>query len=159
VSETRSCGDCRLCCRVLGVDEIGKEPGAWCGHACSTGCAIYAARPGQCRDFVCSWLAGQFRDEDRPDRSKLVVVVCSPPRLALDGRTDRTHQLVECHAGEPGAATTKRGRAVLEQIFELGWAAAVHFDSTVTLHFPSGNVSKIPFAQVSGDRAAWKDDA
>ena len=28
----KSCGDCGLCCKLLGIDAIDKAPGKWCGH-------------------------------------------------------------------------------------------------------------------------------
>jgi hypothetical protein len=153
----RSCGDCRLCCKTLGIAELAKAPGEWCRHACEKGCAIYEARPAECRQYVCSWLAGTFREEDRPDRSRLVVHVLSPQRWAQDGTTGAKHELVEVFAGDKGAERTKRGRAVLEQILAAGAAAAVHFAGRVTLHFPSGHVSEVPVAQLAGDFAAWED--
>lgn len=156
---SRSCGDCRLCCKVLGIHELAKEPGSWCRHACSSGCAIYESRPFECRSYVCSWLAGTFRDEDRPDRSRLVVHLLSPPRWAQDGTRGTTHELVEVFVGDAGAERSKRGAAVLNQILGAGSAAAVHFGGRMTLYFPSGHVSAVPLEQLDGDFAAWKDGA
>lgn len=53
----RECGDCRLCCKLLAVDEIGKPPRMWCEHsAAGVGCTIYEGRPAACRTFRCLWL-------------------------------------------------------------------------------------------------------
>jgi hypothetical protein len=41
----RACGSCTLCCKVVGVLEIGKAAGAWCPHcAGAKRCTIYEAR-------------------------------------------------------------------------------------------------------------------
>ena len=44
VSETgKTCGDCGLCCKLLGIEAIKKAPGQWCGHFRKGvgGCGIY----------------------------------------------------------------------------------------------------------------------
>ena len=54
----RECGSCSLCCKVVGVEELGKPEGTWCQH-CKPGfhgCTIYKDRPQGCRDFTCAWL-------------------------------------------------------------------------------------------------------
>lgn len=80
----RECGDCRLCCKVVNVEEtedragvktttMRKKPGPWCKHACDKGCGIYETRPGACSGYQCLWLEGSFPDEYRPDKIGLVV--------------------------------------------------------------------------------------
>ncbi len=73
----RSCGDCRLCCKLLLVEapdeDFLKPQGKWCEHACDSGCGIYDRKPKPCAKFVCAWLNGAFSERDRPDRSHLVV--------------------------------------------------------------------------------------
>ncbi|NEX92118.1 YkgJ family cysteine cluster protein [Caulobacter sp. 17J65-9] len=75
MAPTKSCGDCSLCCKLLGIASIAKEPGSWCGHyRRGSGCGIYADRPGECRAFMCEWLLSKdFGDEWRPDRAKFVM--------------------------------------------------------------------------------------
>jgi hypothetical protein len=79
--QTRTCGSCTYCCKVVAVTELGKPPGVWCGHcAIGTGCKIYADRPEGCQAFECFWLQsgafgeGLYRmpDEMRPDKIKVV---------------------------------------------------------------------------------------
>jgi len=72
----RDCGSCTLCCRVLGVDEFSKPPGAACPNCVEeSGCKIYPTRPGQCRDFYCGFLVMKDLDEQwRPAVSKLILV-------------------------------------------------------------------------------------
>lgn len=68
----RSCGTCTACCSFARVPELGKAERVACRH-CAAGCTIYADRPGSCRAFECAWLAGQMHDDDRPDKSGVMV--------------------------------------------------------------------------------------
>jgi hypothetical protein len=79
----RTCADCSLCCKLLGVPEIGKPAGVWCDlvrigeSKTPAGCSTYSVRPKACTDFECLWLqsaaAGYPMDEDmRPDLCKVV---------------------------------------------------------------------------------------
>jgi len=67
----RTCGSCRLCCKLMAVYEQGTEPepyrfikhGArWCEHSTAAGCGLYhdALRPITCRTFRCLWLRGNL---------------------------------------------------------------------------------------------------
>lgn len=71
----RECGECTLCCKLLGVPSIGKAPGVWCTHCTAKGgCAIYETRPQRCRDFNCAWLRAPALDERwKPSVCKFVV--------------------------------------------------------------------------------------
>lgn len=80
----RKCGDCRLCCKLLSVDEehVGENPykfhkraGKWCEHAGPGGCGIYTSpvKPAACSTFKCAWLEGLGEERDRPDKSKVVI--------------------------------------------------------------------------------------
>jgi hypothetical protein len=53
------CGNCTLCCFILGVDtpDLTKPPDTKCRHCvASKGCTIYERRPALCRAFHCQWL-------------------------------------------------------------------------------------------------------
>ncbi|MGQ9372000.1 hypothetical protein [Azospirillum sp. ST 5-10] len=66
----RTCGDCTLCCKLMGVPELKKPAARWC-DACDrgSGCTVYAERPPSCRNFECFWLMDEaFPDDLRPDR-------------------------------------------------------------------------------------------
>lgn len=73
----RECGACSLCCKLIGVQELGKLAGKWCEHADpGRGCKIWHLRPGECQAFSCLWLQAtpeQIPDELRPDKSKVVM--------------------------------------------------------------------------------------
>jgi len=72
----RSCQSCSLCCRLLDVEEVGKQPAQWCPH-CKPGrggCSIYADRPQVCRNWACGWLVNSdFGDEWFPQKCGIVV--------------------------------------------------------------------------------------
>jgi hypothetical protein len=74
----RRCGACTLCCKVLGISELGKPQGQWCPHCASgRGCKIYDARPQECRTFYCGYLTWNMMDDREhwfPAKSKMVVV-------------------------------------------------------------------------------------
>ena len=54
----KACGDCGLCCKLMGVTALDKPAaGKWCRHFSKAGgCAVYETRPGDCRVFNCLWL-------------------------------------------------------------------------------------------------------
>jgi hypothetical protein len=55
-----TCGDCILCCKLMGVAELGKKRMEWCPHvAKGRGCGVYELRPQSCREFQCVWLWSQ----------------------------------------------------------------------------------------------------
>jgi hypothetical protein len=79
----RTCGTCSLCCKLIAVRELNKDPGLWCVHA-RPGCRIYGTpeRPASCGVFNCAWLerapnATRHRlslpDSLRPDRCHVVL--------------------------------------------------------------------------------------
>jgi hypothetical protein len=72
---TKSCGDCGLCCKLLGVAPIDKPAGQWCAHySRKGGCGIYAQRPAPCASFRCLWLDAEKLDETwRPAKAKFVM--------------------------------------------------------------------------------------
>ena len=71
----KSCGDCSLCCKVMGVGELAKAPGRWCVHYVrGGGCGVYADRPPSCRSFHCEWLmSDRLGPEWKPDRARFVL--------------------------------------------------------------------------------------
>ena len=72
----RECGDCSLCCKLLGIYELDKPAGKWCVNARlpGGGCNIYHDRPHSCRTFACGWLVNStFGDHWHPKRAKMIV--------------------------------------------------------------------------------------
>ncbi len=108
---TKSCGECGLCCKLMGVRPIAKPPHRWCVHYDrATGCAIYADRPAECGDFVCYWLKiDALGPQWRPDRARFVI------HLTDAGRT----MAVEV---DPAAPLAWRKAPYYDQF--LAWAAS-----------------------------------
>ena len=73
--QTRVCGSCSLCCKLIGFAEINKPMGRWCPHRVKDhGCGIYDTRPNECRAFNCEWLTNpNFGQEWEPTRSKMII--------------------------------------------------------------------------------------
>jgi len=71
----KSCGDCSLCCKLMGIQALDKAPGVWCGHfKRGAGCGIYADRPPACSAFQCLWTGSEKLDDRwRPDRARFVM--------------------------------------------------------------------------------------
>lgn len=54
---SKSCDECGLCCKLMGVHALNKPPAKWCVHfRRASGCGIYEDRPKDCRVFNCLWL-------------------------------------------------------------------------------------------------------
>jgi len=83
----RRCGDCKMCCKLLGVASIKKERGKWC-PSCDTkkghlGCKVHTPelQPQECQTFECLWLqstAEEIPDHWRPDKLKIVLAASRP---------------------------------------------------------------------------------
>lgn len=71
--EPRACGACNACCDFPAVPAVDKPACTLCAHVGQAGCAIYEARPAECRAYRCLWLDGEAREEDRPDLLRLVL--------------------------------------------------------------------------------------
>ncbi|MCW2246488.1 hypothetical protein M2352_002079 [Azospirillum fermentarium] len=77
----RSCGECTLCCKLMGVPELKKPTAKWC-VSCDKGkgCTVYDTRPPSCRNFECFWLMNDdFPEEMRPDRINALVYFNDTP--------------------------------------------------------------------------------
>jgi hypothetical protein len=87
IVEGRSCKDCTLCCKLLGIAELEKPRAIWCTHCDVTaGCKIHGAHPAECRDFYCGYLTNAALDERwAPTRSKMVLAYdeVHAPRLSV----------------------------------------------------------------------------
>ena len=76
--QSRHCGSCTLCCRLLPVERnLAKPAGERCRYQCSKGCRVYAdlARVSpSCREWSCRWLVDpRCTGMRRPDRVHYVV--------------------------------------------------------------------------------------
>jgi hypothetical protein len=112
LSAGRTCGDCRLCCKLPDIPELSKPRDRWCQNASrergTEGCTIYNDRPQVCREFSCAWLSGLGKEQDRPDK---LGVMWQPLDLP-DGRPG-----IGVVEARPGALDKPRARMWL-QTFE-----------------------------------------
>ena len=71
----RTCGECRLCCKVFPLPVLDKPGDEWCKFADASGCAVHDdGQPAVCREYACYWLEHEEPpDEYRPDRIDIVV--------------------------------------------------------------------------------------
>lgn len=104
----KTCGDCGLCCKLLGVTELEKPAGRWCVHfRRGRGCDAYEARPASCRVFNCTWLLTEALDESwKPTVSGFLM------------HADAGRLIVECDPSRPHAWRAAPYREMLEL-----WAA------------------------------------
>jgi len=122
----RTCGECDACCTVMRVDELEKDQWTACEHLRTAsgegadsgeggggcgGCGVYAERPESCRRFKCLWLSGLIlsSDEDRPDRSGLVLVP-----------SESSGKAVGAFEVWPGAAEGVVGKALIDRLRAAG---------------------------------------
>ncbi len=109
----KSCGDCGLCCKLMGVTALAKPAGKWCRHfSKTTGCAIYADRPDDCRVFNCLWLLTEALDETwKPSVAGFVLhseqggarlIVESDPTRPHDWRREPYQSVLRRWAEAPG---------------------------------------------------------
>lgn len=74
----RQCGSCYACCIYLGIEELNKRPSVTCTHldgslGPETRCSIYKTRPHACSRYKCAYLNGFGNDQDRPDKTGLLI--------------------------------------------------------------------------------------
>ncbi|MGZ9098141.1 MAG: YkgJ family cysteine cluster protein [Brevundimonas sp.] len=107
----RSCGDCGLCCKLMGVTALRKPAGKWCRHFSKAGgCGVYATRPDDCRVFNCLWLLTEALDEAwKPTTAGFV----------LHSEQGGARLVVECDAARPHDWRREPYQATLRR-----WAAA-----------------------------------
>jgi uncharacterized protein len=79
----RTCGECRLCCKVFPLPVLDKPGDEWCRFAGPSGCSIHdCGQPAVCREYACYWLEHEeWADALRPDR--LGIVVTDRGRLTI----------------------------------------------------------------------------
>jgi uncharacterized protein len=82
---SRTCGECTLCCKVLGVGELNKPSGRQCDLVqIGKGCGDYENRPQSCHDFECLWLVSTIMpDTMRPDRTKAVFTLTKDDKVVV----------------------------------------------------------------------------
>jgi hypothetical protein len=90
--------------------QLRKKAQTPCRHLISTGCGIYAARPGVCRQFLCGWrLFAELEDDWRPDLSGVLMMRKAPAELPAAWRGAPYGVHLDVTGGE--AAITRAGFA------------------------------------------------
>jgi hypothetical protein len=96
--QRHKCDECKACCGVVPVSEIGLLAFQPCPHLCDHGCGIYANRPMGCKTWNCQWLAEpQWEDKYRPDRCGVIVDIV-PDTCGV--RNDETGEVIELPAAQ-----------------------------------------------------------
>ena len=106
---SRTCGGCTACCTAMRIPSLGKPAHQSCKHECAAGCAIYADRPRECRDWYCLWVRDDgraFADHHRPDRLGVFFTASKPD--AITGV-----QILAAHELQPGIADTPEPQEVV----------------------------------------------
>ena len=112
-----------MCCSALEIAELKKPAGPKCVNCLAASCAIYAERPGVCREFECEWLMSRKLPANfRPDLIGVIFMeeydldeyraVCAPSR-PLAWR----HPRVFAHL----VAVAKTGRTVVAKAGFQAW--------------------------------------
>lgn len=148
----RTCGDCRACCTVLGVDAVEKAAGEPCRHLTKRGCGIYADRPEECAVYRCLWHVGLFGEtRDRPDRIGLVL---DAPAAMAESYLYRDIPFVVAREASPGASLGGRGALVLHPLAQNIVVVVQGFGSNVERVIgPRSLVEEVRRRAAAGDPA------
>ena len=52
----RQCGDCSLCCKVLGIPELNKPKDEWCPNFAAGIGSVVTTTPGTGTAMISSWI-------------------------------------------------------------------------------------------------------
>lgn len=129
----RTCGDCIVCCVYpsINTDTLVKRG---CDHCPNLNlsnpvevnvmqlsseepvkCQIYSDRPDVCKGYTCLWLQGHGEEQDRPDRSLVLI--------------DTTHKIengIECKPLFPGGEDDPKVQETIKRMMlSTGSAACV----------------------------------
>ena len=131
----RSCGSCVACCVYLKINtpEFTKRGLTHCQHLALTepvqpdtmqlsshdcgNCRLGTKKPTVCKEYQCAWLQGYGADEDRPDRSLMLIdnvrgignaMECKPLCEDADKREAgrRAIERISQDAGKPALVTS-----------------------------------------------------
>ena len=72
-NNNRVCGECQACCFAPRLDEMKKPSFTRCSNQGQGECTDYQNRPDLCRKYKCLWLQGYWAENDRPDKSGMML--------------------------------------------------------------------------------------
>jgi hypothetical protein len=119
---TRRCGDCQLCCKLLPMPELKKAAGQRCRYQrAGKGCTIYPRRPPQCQLWSCRWLVQPEDTADllRPDRSHYVFDLVPDYITATEDGERQNIEVVQVWV-DPDYPDAHRDPALREYLAKLG---------------------------------------
>lgn len=116
----RSCANCTMCCKVLGIAALNKPRNEVCKHCTwGGGCRIYAQRPKACVDFDCSYLISPALGEEwKPTTAHLVLGYMADADVVLI-YTDPDHP--NAWRQEPYYSRIKNWAATTDKGYVLIW--------------------------------------
>jgi hypothetical protein len=116
----RSCDNCTLCCKAIGIPELAKPQGHDCIHCdIGRGCKIYGRRPEACAEFYCSYLLSPALGEEwKPQTAHLVLGYMSDADVILI-YTDPDHP--GAWRREPYLARIKKWAGTTDTGYVLVW--------------------------------------
>ena len=146
----RQCGACSACCRWPSVKEIDKPAREPCRFLGRKGyrCIIYEDRPTACSKYRCSWLRGIGKKADQPDRCHILI----------DRRNNRFGYVLVAKPLRPGAATSRRGQAVISRAAVQDNMLCLimdYHDSDRVVGVAGPKVVTAAFEQAREGRAVW----
>lgn len=110
----RECGECSVCCTYLRIGAPLDKPGLTpCVHLAdpaddgytARGCGRQCDKPPVCIEYRCAWLDGHGEEEDRPDRSGMLI-----------DNVLRIHNTVQAKPIRAGAHDTPSGIVAVERV-------------------------------------------
>ncbi len=144
----RQCGDCKVCCTALQIEDpaLHKKAGVTCRHLSAGGCGIYDSRPGTCREFLCGWRLFAALDDDwRPDISGVLVMRKAPDALPEAWRGPGFGVHLAITGGEAASARPGLAEYVLA-LMRQGIAVSMSAASPTTLlndHMEPGDLESV----------------
>jgi len=122
MTQKRECGDCTLCCTLLGVRTLDKAPNVTCKH-CLDKCTIYPTRPDECKDFNCSWLLGKIPQYFKPNECHVMLSGLQDDIQAQLGKgieIDREIVVVYVDPNHPTAYKKGMNKILLDELLKRG---------------------------------------
>jgi hypothetical protein len=141
----RSCGECRLCCKVFPLPILGKAEDRWCKFLSPAGCAIHDhGQPEVCRQYACYWLEHEEMPEEcRPDRIGVVVTESGSVNIAGE-----VLPVFVLNQSEPEACRVPQTRALIDGMTARGWVLLVVYGPDMRIAYDRGRYASISEAQI-----------
>jgi hypothetical protein len=158
----RECGSCTACCFELSIDDpaLVKAPRELCSHCTQGGCAIYEARPQDCRDWFCAWRRlADLPDDLNPERCGLLATLVENPQG--ENPFARLYIIVQWLDERPIARSAEADR-LLAAMRRFGLPVWVGSGDRMSLHFPRQEVAlhvmhgTRPPTEIEGEVQAWR---